>query len=53
MILNHLIKLAYSILSKANVTKLPGNGRWILKAYNIEAKAYSEIKDENIKSNRF
>lgn len=34
-----LNKLAYSILSKANVTKLPVMADEILKAYNIEAEA--------------
>ena len=45
-----LNKLAYSILSKANVTKLPVMANQILEAYKIEAKTYSEIKDDNIKN---
>ena len=45
-----LNKLAYSILSKANITKLPVMANQILEAYKIEAKTYSEIKDDNIKN---
>lgn len=44
-----LNKLAYSILSKANITKLPVMANQILEAYKIEAKTYSEIKDRQYK----